>query len=59
MSDDVPKTQKQSRARPRRGSRTTVARPVVCDLPDMLSLLPEEARLVEYHLADRLRLLFE
>jgi len=32
---------------------------VVCDLPDMLSLLPEEARLVEFHLADRLRLLFE
>jgi len=32
---------------------------VACDLPDMLSLLPEEARLVEFHLADRLRLLFE
>ena len=46
MSDDVPKTQKQSRARPCRGSRATVARPVACNLPDMLSLLPEEARLV-------------
>lgn len=59
MSDDGSKTQKQSRAGAPRGPRTTAARPVVCDLPDMLSLLPEEARLVEYHLADRLRLLFE
>jgi hypothetical protein len=32
---------------------------VACDLPDMLSLLPGEARLVECHLADLLRLLFE
>ncbi len=59
MSDDVPKTQKQSRVGGRRGSRTTVARPVACDLPDMLSLLPGEAKLVECHLADLLRLLFE
>ncbi len=59
MSDDVPETQKQSRAGPRHGARATVTRPVVCDLPDMLSLIPGEARLVESHLADLLRLLFE
>jgi len=59
MSDDVSKTHKKSRAGPGRRARATAARPVVCELPDKLSLLPGEARLVESHLADLLRLLFE
>jgi hypothetical protein len=59
MSDDVSKTHRKSGAGPGRRVRATAARPVICELPDMLSLLPGKARLVEYHLADLLRLLFE